>query len=153
MQRATINKLLKDRSDILPEHSFPNEQLLQNACNFLRHFYYHSSSQWFPVAIHIFKFKQFIHPKAPLPTEMHSILSMLRYSELPKQIPAPWRRKCYNLPCKLYLFMGKIPSKQQTTVQKAPSTCHQLSLRIQQVLYQAGVQGTVSRQACVEGVS
>lgn len=84
MQRAAINKLLKDRSDILPENSFPNDQLLQNVCNFLHHFYYHSSSQWFPVAIHIFKCKQFIHPKAPLPTEMHSILCMLRYSELPK---------------------------------------------------------------------
>lgn len=68
---------------------------------------------------------------------MLSILCMLRYTELAKQIPALWRRKCYNFPSKLYLFPGKTPAKQQTTVQTALSTSHQLSLRTQQVLQAA----------------
>lgn len=137
MQRATINKLSKEGSDILPEHSFPNEQLLQNVCNFLHYSLLSVILPVFPVAIYIFKFKVFVHPKVPLPTEVHSILCMLRYSELPKQIPTLWRRKCYNFPCELYLCMSKIPSKQPSTEQTALSTCHQQSLRMQQVLQAA----------------
>lgn len=130
---VTINKLLQEGSRILLEQSFPNEQLSKNVLP--HHSLLSFSLPVVPRCYTCFKPTHFWHPKAPQPTEMYTtILCTLMGSELPTWISALCMRKCYSLPGKLYLFPGKIRSKQQNTVKTALSTCHQPSLRTQKVL-------------------